>query len=127
MPRDSVFDELTLSLDDSTAAFRVDFKGRSNGREPGRVLVPWFQDLLKRVSAQGGRLDVHFERLEHFNSSTISALIQVINGAQALKVPMTLSYDDTLRWQTLSFEALKRALKPFGGAGPSVTFVTTKR
>ena len=94
MPRSTVFDELTLTLDDTLpTAVRVDLKGRSNSREPGRMLLPWFQDILRRTSSVGGRLEVHFEQLEHFNSSTISALIQIINAAQAEKVPLILSYE----------------------------------
>jgi hypothetical protein len=130
MSRSTVFDELTLTLDESVpTAVRVDLKGRSNSREPGRVLLPWFRDVLRRTSSVGGRLEVHFEQLEHFNSSTISALIQIINAAHAEKVPLVLSYDDSLRWQTLSFDALKRALRPFDGgtAHPHVTFVTAHR
>ncbi len=114
MTTEATFDELRLTLRDSDpSALIVELHGRSTSREPGKQLVPYFADLLKRAVERNGRIEVHFEKLEHFNSSTISALIQIINQAQSKKVRLAVFYDATQHWQTLSFDALKRALKPF--------------
>ena len=69
---------------------------------------------------------MRFERVEHFNSSTIAVLIQLITSAQDRHIKLTVRYDASARWQTLSFDALKRALRPYeetGIATPAVNFV----
>ena len=114
MTNEVTFDELKVTLVDSdSAALIVELRGRSSSREPGKELVPFFAKLINRAVEQTRRIEVHFEKLEHFNSSTISALIQIINSAQARKVRLAVFYDASQHWQTLSFDALKRALKPF--------------
>jgi hypothetical protein len=52
-------------------------------------------------------LELHFEELDYFNSSTITSLIQLIQEARAKGIPLTYVYDPALRWQKLSFDALR--------------------
>jgi hypothetical protein len=117
-------EELTLDLEDAPAGIRVIWQGRSNSRDPGKVLGPWFDTLLDEAERTHRPVEMQFGRLEHFNSSTISALIQLINQARDRRVRLSLVYDKGLKWQALSFDALKRALRPFddGEASP-VTIV----
>ena len=112
-------EELTLEPEQSAGLIRMRWLGRSNAREPGKVLRPYLQAALDEAEQTSSRVEMHFEKLEHFNSSTISVLIQLINAARDRRVEMTLVYDHALKWQTLSFEALKRALQPFEGGQPS--------
>lgn len=100
--------------------YRLDWTGRSNARDPAKILIPFFDDLLKRAASH--RIEMHFETLEHFNSSTIATLIHLINAAARARVPLTLCFDSGLRWQSLSFDALKRALRPFGTEASLVEF-----
>lgn len=110
-------EELTLEVEEQTPGLlRVWWTGKSNTREPAKTLKPFFDKVLERAGAARRDIEMHFEKLDHFNSSTIAALIQFINAAQQAGGRTVLVYDPTQRWQTLSFDALRRALKPFENA-----------
>jgi hypothetical protein len=107
-------DDLLIEVDERESGLLVlNWLGRSASRSPGAVLHPWFDQLFGVARERNAALEMRFERLEHFNSSTIAVLIQLINSAQDRRIRMTVRYDANLRWQTLSFDALKRALRPF--------------
>lgn len=116
-------EDLKVEVDASTPGrLRADFTGKSNSRDPGKVLKPWFDEVLTMAAHKKAQVVLHFEKLQYFNSSTIAALIQMLNAAQDKKVALELVYDGKLRWQTLSFDALKRAIRPFdSGGGAAVT------
>ncbi len=117
--------DLTAALDrQDAAALRVRLSGRSSSREAGKALAPLFDRVLADARRGSLGLELHFERLEYFNSSTIAALVQFIRTAHDAGVALTVVYDGKQRWQSMSFDALRRALKPFeSGAGPTVQFV----
>jgi len=121
---DTIIDELRTTSDRETAGeLHVRFAGKSASREAGRVLAPVFDELLATAGGEGLALALHFEKLEYFNSSTIAALVQFIRAAQRAGVAVTVVYDAKLKWQALSFDALKRAMRPFEtGQAPSVRF-----
>ncbi len=50
---------------------------------------------------------MHFEGLDYFNSSTIAALIDAIRLGSEQRVPMVMIYKQNVRWQRMSFDALK--------------------
>lgn len=83
------------------------WRGRSVERDPGAVLSPYFEQLLDSAHGRRAALEMRFDSLEHFNSSTIAALIRFIQSARGRGVPLVLFYDARLKWQRLSFEALK--------------------
>jgi hypothetical protein len=120
-----VTDELTIRVDLSSAGrIRLLMVGKSASRQPGELLTPFFGQALVSAAQSRSTLEVHFEKLSHFNSSTIAVVIQFINAAQQRRVPIMIQYDGSLKWQALSFEALQRAVKPFVGTeGSSVNFV----
>lgn len=118
------FDELQIVIDGQQRGFiRLLLTGKSNSREPGKVLAPLFDRVLAAAVPAAAKVELHFEKLEHFNSSTIAALVQLINSAQRQKVCLTVHYDGRLKWQALSFDALKRAIQPFVGEGTAVQFL----
>jgi hypothetical protein len=118
------FGDLTVQLDRADAGvLRVRLSGRSSSREAGKTLAPLFDRILSDAKAEWRVLALHFEQLEYFNSSTIAALVQFIRAAHETGVGLTVVYDGKARWQAMSFDALKRALRPFeSGAGPGVQF-----
>lgn len=120
-------EDLSIEVDERTPGLLVlTWSGRSASRSPGAVLHPWFEQLFSYARERGASVEMRFEKLEHFNSSTIAVLIQLISSAQERGLKLTLRYAGNLRWQALSFDALKRALKPFedsGVAAPAVNFV----
>jgi len=116
--------ELRTTLErDGAATLRLRFEGKSASREAGRVLAPVFDEVLAAAVAERRVIALHFEKLEYFNSSTIAALVQFIRAAQRSAVGVTVVYDAGQKWQAMSFDALKRALRPFEtGKAPSVQF-----
>lgn len=122
-------DELLIRVEEVPSRLLVRWTGRSNARNPGKLLEGWMERLLATAGARHLVIEMHFEKLELFNSSTIAALIQLINAARERQVVLEIHYDSTLRWQALSFDALKRALKPFesSSSGGHVDFVHTPR
>ncbi len=117
-------DDLVIHVDRSVSAcLRLDWLGSSNAANPAEAIVPFFERALAEATAGGCFVDMHLEKLEYFNSSTIATLIQLIHLAGKANVPLRIYYDAKLKWQALSFDALERAIHSFGsGAGPDVEF-----
>ena len=118
--------DLSAQLDRSTAGvLRIRMTGKSASREAGKVLAPLFDAALGHAQTESRSLELRFEKLEYFNSSTIAALVQFIRTTQAHEVGIRVVYDGRQKWQAMSFDALRRALKPFeSGSGPMVLFVS---
>jgi hypothetical protein len=118
------FEDLGAALDrQSAGTLRVRLSGRSSSREAGKTLAPLFDRILDEAKRDRRVLALHFEKLEYFNSSTIAALVQFIRAAHEMGVALTVVYDGKQRWQAMSFDALRRALRPFeSGGGPAVQF-----
>jgi len=117
--------DLTAELDRGNAGtLKVHLSGRSSSREAGKTLAPLFDRILAEAKAESRVLALHFERLEYFNSSTIAALVQFIRAVQERGIGLTVVYDGKQRWQAMSFDALRRALRPFEtSSGPAVQFI----
>jgi hypothetical protein len=81
--------------------------GKSNARNPTATLQPYFSQVLAVATEQKTALELHFEKLEHFNSSTITAIIQLIQEARTKSVKLTIVFDHAVKWQKLSFDALR--------------------
>jgi hypothetical protein len=110
------FGDLTIeprggSTDDALELF---FRGRSNDRHPARTVVPYVGDALGAASAADKPLRLHFETIEHMNSSTITAVIQIIQEARARRTKLEIVFDHSKNWQRLSFEALGVFVKDDG-------------
>jgi hypothetical protein len=90
-----------------TGMYQCTWRGKSNERNPPELLKPWFDKLLVTVGEKAGSIEMHFEKIEHFNSSTITALIRLIQSCRKASVKLIMVYDQTLKWQRLSFDALR--------------------
>jgi len=93
--------------EEAPAPVRLLWKGKSSNRHPGEALAPFFRHALAAADNRRVSLELHFEKLEHFNSSTITSIIQLIQDARARAVKLVLVYDQALKWQKLSFDALR--------------------
>jgi hypothetical protein len=90
------------------APIRLLWMGRSTARNPGEILVPYLREVFQQAAARGGvPVEMHFEAMEHFNSSTVAALIYLIQDARGRHVPLVFVYDQNLKWQKLSFDAMR--------------------
>jgi hypothetical protein len=90
------------------------WRGRSTDRQPARIILPYVTPCLERALHLKVPLKMHFELLEHMNSSTITAIIQIIQEARSRGTRLVLSYDPSKRWQKLGFEALRVFVKDDG-------------
>jgi hypothetical protein len=91
----------------AAAPLQLRLRGRSSDRHPEHILGPYFASALTAAAEQEMGLELHFEELDYFNSSTITSLIQLIQEARAKGIKLTYVYDPALRWQKLSFDALR--------------------
>jgi hypothetical protein len=93
--------------DGEPASVQLLWKGKSNHRHPAEALAPYFREVLEAASTRKVPIELHFEQLEHFNSSTITAIIQLIQDSRARSIKLVFVYDQALKWQKLSFDALR--------------------
>jgi hypothetical protein len=99
---------------ENTRTLRLDWTGRCSHRTPSVVLRPYFEAVLQRAREHGCGIESHFERMEFFNSSTVTAIIHFIREARAQGTGLTITFDEGQRWQALSFDALKSLELPDG-------------
>jgi len=104
---DLIAGDLRIAVVEDGALVRCDWSGRSVEREADLTLKPFFDRLLVRAQEVGATLEMHFEELDYFNSSTIGTLITFIQKARRQKVHLRMVYDGRIKWQTLSFDALR--------------------
>jgi hypothetical protein len=99
---------------ESPPAIQLTWKGKSNDRSPRKTLGPFFAEVLGVAQRRRAPVELRFEALEHFNSSTITSVIEVIQGARSRGVPLLISYDRMVTWQKVTFEALRVFVKGDG-------------
>lgn len=99
--------ELQINVEERPDALLLLWNGKSIDRQPARLLEPFFATALAEATQKGVRIEMRFERLAHFNSSTISCLIQMIEDSRTKRTRLILTYDSQLAWQRLSFDALR--------------------
>jgi hypothetical protein len=105
--------ELQVDIVDG-AVVRVHFRGKSNHREPDVILRPLFADIFKRTVRPNAVIELHFEQLEFFNSSTITSIIEFVKELGKRKVVTRVTYDPDHRWQKVFFDAMGMLERPDG-------------
>lgn len=109
-PREVVHGGLTLAIEQPPGvrqAIRVVWRGKSDDVRPTRFLAPHFQALMDEASRLAVPIEMRFEELEYINSSTLSALAQLIRECRTKAVKLVMVYDPERKWQKLSFDALR--------------------
>lgn len=108
--------ELTLEASEDAAkrAIVLSWRGKSNARNPSQVLQPYFATVLAAATTRSLGVELDFSSLEHFNSSTITSIIQLIQESRSKGVRLSIVYDARVKWQKLSFDALRVFAKPDG-------------
>lgn len=123
----TVLGDLSIDVGGTAEGLELVWRGASNSRNPGEALRAYFKVALAEASTRRAKLDLHFEQLIQFNSSTVSVLLHLVDEAEAQGLTMTYFYDGAQRWQAHNFESialLKRDAKGFtvkklGGADPA--------
>lgn len=96
------------------AVIRLIWRGKSNARNPSQILQPFFAPVLADAAEKKRAVELQFQKLEHFNSSTITSIIQVIQECRAKGIKLVIVFDQAVKWQKLSFDALRVFAKPDG-------------
>jgi len=99
--------DLRIDCSQADSAVVLEWRGRSNDRNPAQTVNPYIRSVYDVAAAQKVRVEMRFDQLEHFNSSTITALIQMIQEARTRQLKLALVYKGSLKWQKLSFDALR--------------------
>lgn len=101
--------DLQIDVEDvaDSNALRLTWRGKSNERNPEKVLGPFFKRVLDVAAERKVTVEMRFHELQHFNSSTITSVIGLIEAARAKTVRLTLTYSGTTKWQRVSFDALR--------------------
>lgn len=115
MPVQSLIAEhFTLRVENLDRTLLVHWLGRADERRPAVTLTPFFAALVEEADASGRSLEFRFERLEHFNSSTIAVLMQLVRTLEKRGVALRITFDAEKKWQKLTFEVLHRFGAPGG-------------
>jgi len=105
--RDLIVGDLKIRAEDGSHGIVLSWRGKSIERQPAKVLGPYLVLAVREAASSGSLLELRFERLEHFNSSTVAVLIQLIQDCKQSGVRLSFVYDASQNWQKLSFEALQ--------------------
>jgi hypothetical protein len=99
--------DLEIAAETPGDAVRLRWAGKSNDRQPAKTVGPYLHTALNEAARSGGALELCFESLQHLNSSTIALIVELVQRARQKGVRLALVYDPRVRWQKLSFEALR--------------------
>jgi hypothetical protein len=108
------FGDLRVDVTEDDASMRLDWRGKSNARQPELHLNPFLTGIAAQAIAKKSLIEMHFEDLEFFNSSTITVIIQHVKDARAKGIKLILSYDKAQKWQKIFFDALSMFEKSDG-------------
>lgn len=106
--------EIDAVEDEASRLVVLTWRGKSNARQADKVIGPYLEAALSRAQQLAGVLELHFEQLAHFNSSTIASVIQLIQLARARQARLVIYSDPRRQWQRLSFDALRVFVRPDG-------------
>jgi hypothetical protein len=106
--------DLQIEVEQREGALLLHWIGMSGERQPEKFLRPYLKVAVDEALANGRTIELHFERIERFNSSTILCIIQMIQDARQRKARVDAIYDGTRKWQRLTFDALRIFAKPDG-------------
>ena len=99
---------LTLEKIVGDTSITIRFIGKSNERNPSKFISPILSDVLHQSDSGNKEIVLDFNELEYMNSSTITPILKILDKATREKnYRITIVYRQSLKWQDLSFSALK--------------------
>jgi len=98
---------LKVEVQETFDSIITNWTGKSVDRNPGKFITPILVDLLERSNEVKKRFVLDFQKLDYMNSSTITPIIKILERAKKGKIQITVIYNKLLKWQDLSFSALK--------------------
>jgi hypothetical protein len=98
---------LKIDVEENEESINIKWTGKSIHRKPGQFITPILVDVLKKSTDLKKRIVLDFRKLDYMNSSTITPVIKILERAKRGKVQVTVLYEKSLKWQDLTFSALK--------------------
>ncbi len=100
-------DSLRVTIAEDPESITMGWFGKSTMRRPGDFLTPILADLLKRAAESSRRIVLDFRSLQYMNSSTITPVIRALEQTRRGTGRIRVLYRQDVKWQQLSFSALK--------------------
>lgn len=98
---------LSVLVDENPQRIQVRWIGKSVTRNPAEFLTPILLEVLSFAEENDREIVFDFRELAYMNSSTITPVIKTLerirNGGRRARIV----YDKAMRWQEISFLALK--------------------
>ena len=109
MTETKVFEQnlLKIHLTSSNDSIHIGLTGKSVERDPSQMITPILLEALKSTGESNRHIILNLCELEYMNSSTITPIIKILERAKRGNNRLTVLYDQSLKWQSLSFSALK--------------------
>lgn len=98
---------LKIDVEENEESINIKWTGKSIHRKPGQFITPILVDVLKKSTDLKKRIVLDFRKLDYMNSSTITPVIKILERAKRGTVQVTVLYEKSLKWQDLTFSALK--------------------
>jgi hypothetical protein len=99
---------LTLEIFVDEPSMTIRFIGRSNERNPSKFIYPILSDALEQSATDNKDIILDFMEFEYMNSSTITPILKILDKVKREeKYRIAIVYNQSLKWQELSFSALK--------------------
>lgn len=83
----------------------VRWLGESKDREPIKFITPIFDTIY--IKNHTKPLIMDFTQFEYMNSSTVTPIVKQLERAKKESRKVTIKYKKALKWQELSFAALR--------------------
>lgn len=98
---------LKVEIKETIDSIVTNWTGKSVDRNPSKFITPFLVNLLERSNEVKKRFILDFQKLEYMNSSTITPIIKILERAKNGNGQIYVIYNKLLKWQDLSFSALK--------------------
>lgn len=98
-------EDLEIKISGTGSDFQMKWSGRSESRNPGEILNPYLDGLMKSLS--GKKLTVDYCSLEYMNSSTVPPIIRFVKNCDTNNIETTINYKKDSEWQSASFKPLQ--------------------
>jgi len=100
-------EQLKLEISDEPDVITVKWLGKSIERDPAKFLNPVLKEIFETANSGRKSILMDFRNLEYMNSSTITPIVKILAETGRDVVKVSIIYSKMLRWQDISFSALK--------------------
>ena len=87
------------------------WSGRSTDRDPVKLFGAYLSEVVALAESRKVAVELHFERLEYFNSSTITAILKTLHEAKQRHVKLVLVFDAAVKWQAVNFASMSQLFR----------------